>query len=104
MDPLNPQLPDGVDDEEYKRIRKLMRASVLRVWRGKHGHCQGTSSDKEMRRTSSLRPARRVDRPGLPITGANDQTPRPDGPILHGYPLPPDVLDASRLPGREDGT
>ena len=25
-------LPDGVDDEDYERIRKLMRLCVLRVW------------------------------------------------------------------------
>ena len=29
----NPQLPDGVDEDEYRRIRDLMRASVLHVWR-----------------------------------------------------------------------
>jgi DNA-directed RNA polymerase specialized sigma24 family protein len=34
--PLNPQLPDGVDDSEYKRIRRLMRVSVLSVWRASH--------------------------------------------------------------------
>jgi DNA-directed RNA polymerase specialized sigma24 family protein len=27
-------LPDGVDDTEYLEIRRLMRASVLHVWRG----------------------------------------------------------------------
>lgn len=31
--PLDPQLPKGVDDKEYKHIRSRMRASVLRVWR-----------------------------------------------------------------------
>jgi hypothetical protein len=34
--PLSPALPDGVGDKEYKRIRKLMRASVLGVWRVNH--------------------------------------------------------------------
>jgi DNA-directed RNA polymerase specialized sigma24 family protein len=34
--PLNPTLPDGVDDKEYKRIRSLMRVSVLSVWRAMH--------------------------------------------------------------------
>jgi DNA-directed RNA polymerase specialized sigma24 family protein len=34
--PLNPKLPDGVDDKEYARIRRLMRASVLSVWRANH--------------------------------------------------------------------
>ena len=29
-----PRLPEGVDDREYRRIRGLMRASVLNVWRG----------------------------------------------------------------------
>jgi DNA-directed RNA polymerase specialized sigma24 family protein len=29
-------LPDGVDDQEYRRIRGLMRASVLNVWRARH--------------------------------------------------------------------
>lgn len=29
----NPAMPQGVDDDEYKRIRALMRASVLNVWR-----------------------------------------------------------------------
>jgi DNA-directed RNA polymerase specialized sigma24 family protein len=29
-------LPDGVDDNEYWRIRNLMRVSVLTVWRTKH--------------------------------------------------------------------
>jgi RNA polymerase sigma factor (sigma-70 family) len=33
--PLNPELPDGVDGEEYKRIRGLMRVSVLSVGRGR---------------------------------------------------------------------
>lgn len=28
-----PKLPDGIDDDGYKRIRRLMRASVLRTWR-----------------------------------------------------------------------
>ena len=32
-DPPKPRLPDGIDDDEYKRIRKLMRVSVLRAWR-----------------------------------------------------------------------
>lgn len=32
-EPPKPQLPDGVDDDEYRRIRNLMRVSVLRVWR-----------------------------------------------------------------------
>ena len=30
--PRDPGLPDGVDDEAYQRIRRLMRVSVLRVW------------------------------------------------------------------------
>jgi DNA-directed RNA polymerase specialized sigma24 family protein len=34
--PLSPQLPDGVDDDEYRRIRRLMRVSVLSVWRAGH--------------------------------------------------------------------
>ena len=33
--PLNPELPDGVDGEEYQRIRGLMRVSVLSVGRGR---------------------------------------------------------------------
>ena len=33
--PLNPALPDGVDGEEYQRIRGLMRVSVLSVGRGR---------------------------------------------------------------------
>lgn len=33
---LQPALPDGVDDEGYRRIRNLMRLSVLRVWRSDH--------------------------------------------------------------------
>ena len=33
LDPPKPRLPDGIDDDEYKRIRRLMRASVLRAWR-----------------------------------------------------------------------
>lgn len=28
-----PKLPDGIDDDGYRRIRRLMRASVLRTWR-----------------------------------------------------------------------
>jgi RNA polymerase sigma factor (sigma-70 family) len=32
---LNPELPDGVDSEEYQRIRGLMRVSVLSVGRGR---------------------------------------------------------------------
>lgn len=35
-EPLGPRLPEGVDDQEYRRIRGLMRASVLNVWRGRH--------------------------------------------------------------------
>lgn len=35
-EPQGPRLPDGVDDQEYRRIRGLMRASVLNVWRGRH--------------------------------------------------------------------
>ncbi|MGH2805706.1 MAG: RNA polymerase sigma factor [Actinomycetota bacterium] len=31
--PREPRLPDGIDDDGYKRIRRLMRASVLRTWR-----------------------------------------------------------------------
>ncbi|MDQ4059468.1 MAG: hypothetical protein M3124_10140 [Actinomycetota bacterium] len=34
--PQNPRLPDGVDDKEYRRIRRLMRVSVLSVWRANH--------------------------------------------------------------------
>lgn len=30
---LDPVLPDGVDGEAYKQIRRLMRLSVLRIWR-----------------------------------------------------------------------
>jgi len=33
--PLNPELPDGIDSEEYRRIRGLMRISVLSVGRGR---------------------------------------------------------------------
>ena len=33
--PLNPELPDGIDGEEYQRIRGLMRVSVLSVGRGR---------------------------------------------------------------------
>lgn len=29
-------LPDGIDGEEYERIRRLMRFSVLKVWRSDH--------------------------------------------------------------------
>jgi DNA-directed RNA polymerase specialized sigma24 family protein len=35
-EPLGPRLPDGVDDDGYRRIRGLMRASVLSVWRAGH--------------------------------------------------------------------
>ena len=35
-EPQGPRLPDGVDAQEYRRIRGLMRASVLNVWRGRH--------------------------------------------------------------------
>jgi DNA-directed RNA polymerase specialized sigma24 family protein len=28
-----PRLPDGIDDDGYQRIRRLMRASVLKTWR-----------------------------------------------------------------------
>jgi len=31
-----PPLPEGVDNEGYTRIRRLMRLSVLRVWRSDH--------------------------------------------------------------------
>jgi DNA-directed RNA polymerase specialized sigma24 family protein len=34
--PRRVALPDGVDEEEYARIRSLMRLSVLRVWRSDH--------------------------------------------------------------------
>lgn len=34
-EPLSPELPDGVDGEEYQRIRGLMRVSVLSVGRGR---------------------------------------------------------------------
>ncbi|MDQ3963687.1 MAG: hypothetical protein M3277_07230, partial [Actinomycetota bacterium] len=30
--PRQPRLPDGIDDAGYKRIRRLMRASVMRTW------------------------------------------------------------------------
>lgn len=33
--PLNPELPDGIDGDEYRRIRGLMRVSVLSVGRGR---------------------------------------------------------------------
>jgi DNA-directed RNA polymerase specialized sigma24 family protein len=36
LGPLNPTLPDGVDEKEYRRIRRLMRVSVLSVWRANH--------------------------------------------------------------------
>jgi DNA-directed RNA polymerase specialized sigma24 family protein len=32
---LVPELPDGVDQQEHARIRKLMRASVVLVWGGR---------------------------------------------------------------------
>jgi DNA-directed RNA polymerase specialized sigma24 family protein len=35
-EPQGPRLPDGVDDEAYKRIRRLMRVSILSVWRARH--------------------------------------------------------------------
>jgi DNA-directed RNA polymerase specialized sigma24 family protein len=35
-DPPKPRLPDGIDDDEYRRIRALMRASVLKAWKGSH--------------------------------------------------------------------
>jgi DNA-directed RNA polymerase specialized sigma24 family protein len=35
-DPPKARLPAGVDDEEYQRIRGLMRVSVLHVWRANH--------------------------------------------------------------------
>jgi DNA-directed RNA polymerase specialized sigma24 family protein len=35
-EPQTPKLPDGVDNEEYRRIRRLMRVSVLSVWRARH--------------------------------------------------------------------
>jgi DNA-directed RNA polymerase specialized sigma24 family protein len=35
-DPPKPNLPDGIDDDEYRRIRGLMRASVLKAWKGNH--------------------------------------------------------------------
>lgn len=34
--PTDPVLPDGIDDDEYRRIRGLMRVTVLRVWRSEH--------------------------------------------------------------------
>lgn len=34
--PTDPVLPDGIDDDEYRRIRRLMRVTVLRVWRSDH--------------------------------------------------------------------
>lgn len=36
LESQGPRLPDGVDDREYRRIRGLMRASVLHVWRARH--------------------------------------------------------------------
>jgi DNA-directed RNA polymerase specialized sigma24 family protein len=39
---VNLELPDGVDEEEYQRIRKLMRASVLGVWRSRYEVIGGT--------------------------------------------------------------
>jgi DNA-directed RNA polymerase specialized sigma24 family protein len=33
---LDPVLPDGLDDDGYKHIRRLMRLSVLRIWRTDH--------------------------------------------------------------------
>jgi DNA-directed RNA polymerase specialized sigma24 family protein len=33
-DAPGPSLPDGIDDDAYRYIRGLMRASVLRSWRG----------------------------------------------------------------------
>ena len=33
-DAPGPRLPDGIDDDAYRTIRGLMRASVLRAWRG----------------------------------------------------------------------
>lgn len=41
-EPISPQLPDGADDKEYERIRTLMRASVLGVWRRDHEVIAGT--------------------------------------------------------------
>lgn len=35
-EPRGPTLPEGVGDEDYRRIRGLMRASVLNVWRAGH--------------------------------------------------------------------
>ena len=35
-EPPKPRLPDGIDEDEYKRIRGLMRASVLKAWRANH--------------------------------------------------------------------
>jgi hypothetical protein len=32
----DPRLPAGVDDEDYWRIRRLMRVSVLSLWKAKH--------------------------------------------------------------------
>jgi len=34
--PDAPALPDGLDQTEYERLRRLMWASVQRVWRGDH--------------------------------------------------------------------
>jgi DNA-directed RNA polymerase specialized sigma24 family protein len=34
-EPPNPQLPDGIDEAEYRRTRGLMRASVLHVYGGR---------------------------------------------------------------------
>jgi len=34
--PSSPALPDGIDDQEYERLRKRMRASILGVWRFNH--------------------------------------------------------------------
>jgi DNA-directed RNA polymerase specialized sigma24 family protein len=39
--PQGPDLPAGVDDQAYKQIRRLMRVSVLSVWRAHHGVIAG---------------------------------------------------------------
>lgn len=35
-DAPKPRLPDDIDDDDYRRIRALMRASVLKAWKGNH--------------------------------------------------------------------
>jgi RNA polymerase sigma factor (sigma-70 family) len=44
-DPPKPRLPDGIDDDEYKRLSRLMRASVLKTWRGRNEVIAGVDAD-----------------------------------------------------------